>query len=165
MSTTEVDTGRRDGIANDERERIKDLEREVRELRRTNEILRKASAFFAQAEARPPTEVMVALVDEHRDEYGVEPICKVLPIAPSDVAPENWTIVNEFTGLCSALNSYPSGAQDLKPSSVWFIGSAPTVLSGRAVVQGTVRPVIIVVLEPFIQSSLDIREGQEPVLR
>ncbi len=47
---TEVDTGRRDGVTSDEQARIKDLEREVRELRRTNEILRKASAFFAQAE-------------------------------------------------------------------------------------------------------------------
>ena len=47
---TEVDSGRRDGVTSDERGRIKDLEREVRELRRTNEILRKASAFFAQAE-------------------------------------------------------------------------------------------------------------------
>ena len=37
-------------MTSDERSRIKDLEREVRELRRTNEILRKASAFFAQAE-------------------------------------------------------------------------------------------------------------------
>ena len=47
---TEVDTGRRGGLTNDERARIKELEREVRELRRTNEILRLASAFFAQAE-------------------------------------------------------------------------------------------------------------------
>jgi transposase len=46
----EVDTGRRDGLTSDERAQIKDLEREVRELRRANEILRKASAFFAQAE-------------------------------------------------------------------------------------------------------------------
>ena len=46
---TEVDTGRRGGLTSDERARIKDLAREVRELRRTNEILRKASAFFAQA--------------------------------------------------------------------------------------------------------------------
>ena len=46
----EVDTGRRDGVNSDERARIKDLEREVGELRRTNEILRKASAYFAQAE-------------------------------------------------------------------------------------------------------------------
>ena len=47
---TEVDTGRRGGLTSDERTRIKELEREVRDLRRTNEILRKASAYFAQAE-------------------------------------------------------------------------------------------------------------------
>jgi len=47
---TEVDTGRRGGLTSDERARIKELERENRELRRVNEILRKAAAFFAQAE-------------------------------------------------------------------------------------------------------------------
>jgi len=47
---TEVDTGRREGMTSDERARIKELEREIRELRRVNEILRKAAAFFAQAE-------------------------------------------------------------------------------------------------------------------
>jgi transposase len=46
----EVDTGMRDGITTEERERIKALEREVKELRRANEILKTASAFFAQAE-------------------------------------------------------------------------------------------------------------------
>ncbi len=46
----EIDSGRRGGTTSDERTRIKDLEREVRELRRANEILRKASAYFAQAE-------------------------------------------------------------------------------------------------------------------
>jgi len=46
----EVDTGRRGGLTSDERARIKELEREIRELRRANEILRKAAAFFAQAE-------------------------------------------------------------------------------------------------------------------
>jgi transposase len=46
----EIDTGQRGGITSDERMRITELEREVRELRRANEILRKASAFFAQAE-------------------------------------------------------------------------------------------------------------------
>ena len=46
----EIDTGRRGGLTSDERDRIKELERENRELRRTNEILRLASAFFAQAE-------------------------------------------------------------------------------------------------------------------
>ena len=52
---TEVDTGRRDGVTSDERARLKELERENRELRQANEILRKASAYFAQAELdRPP---------------------------------------------------------------------------------------------------------------
>lgn len=46
----ERDSGRRAGLTTDDRQRIKDLERENRELRRANEILRKAAAFFAQAE-------------------------------------------------------------------------------------------------------------------
>jgi transposase len=46
----EQDSGERDGPVSAERERIKALEREVRELRQANEILRKASAYFAQAE-------------------------------------------------------------------------------------------------------------------
>ena len=47
---TERDTGVREGLSSDERARFKELEREVRELRQANEILRKASAYFAQAE-------------------------------------------------------------------------------------------------------------------
>ena len=46
----EKDTGLRGGTTSDERQRMKDLERENRELKRANEILRKASAYFAQAE-------------------------------------------------------------------------------------------------------------------
>ncbi len=46
----ERDTGKREGMTTAEHERIKALEREVRELRQANEILRKASAYFAQAE-------------------------------------------------------------------------------------------------------------------
>jgi len=46
----ERDDGKRGGLTTDERLRLRELEREVRELRRANEILRKASAFFAQAE-------------------------------------------------------------------------------------------------------------------
>ena len=46
----ERDQGRRVGVTSTERERLKELERENRELKRANEILRKASAFFAQAE-------------------------------------------------------------------------------------------------------------------
>ena len=50
----ERDQGRRPGLTTDEQERIKALEREVRELRQANEILRKASAYFAQAELDRP---------------------------------------------------------------------------------------------------------------
>ena len=46
---SERDAGRRPGLSTSERQRIKELERENRELKRANEILRKASAFFAQA--------------------------------------------------------------------------------------------------------------------
>ena len=45
----EVNNGKRDGVSSEERERVKALEREVKELRRANEILKTASAFFAQA--------------------------------------------------------------------------------------------------------------------
>ena len=46
----ERDEGRRPGLTTDERQRLKSLEREVGDLKRANEILRKASAYFAQAE-------------------------------------------------------------------------------------------------------------------
>ena len=50
MRQAERDHGKRAGLTTDERDRLKELERENRELKRANEILRKASAFFAQAE-------------------------------------------------------------------------------------------------------------------
>jgi len=50
LRQAERDTGQRPGLMTSERERLTALEREVRELRRANEILRKASAYFAQAE-------------------------------------------------------------------------------------------------------------------
>ncbi|MCK9553965.1 IS3 family transposase [Aquamicrobium sp.] len=68
--------------AND-RERLKLLEREVKELRRANEILRKASALFCDGGARPPRQMMMAFIDAHREDLGIEPICRELAIAPS----------------------------------------------------------------------------------
>jgi transposase len=47
---SEIDVGARSGLTTSERSRLKELERENRELKRANEILRKASAYFAQAE-------------------------------------------------------------------------------------------------------------------
>ena len=50
VKRAEIDSGQRDGLSSSDKARMKDLEREVKELRRANEILKTASAFFAQAE-------------------------------------------------------------------------------------------------------------------
>ena len=50
VKRAEVDSSKRAGVTTDEHERVKALEREVKELRRATEILKSASAFFAQAE-------------------------------------------------------------------------------------------------------------------
>ena len=50
LRQTERDAGQRPGLTTTDEQRLKTLERENRELRRANEILRKASAYFAQAE-------------------------------------------------------------------------------------------------------------------
>ncbi|MCI0543670.1 MAG: IS3 family transposase [Actinobacteria bacterium] len=78
----EVDRRERPGTTSEDADRIKQLEREVRELRRANAILKSASAFF-RGGARPPTQLMVDYIDGHREEFGVEPICGVLQFAPS----------------------------------------------------------------------------------
>ncbi|WP_260675107.1 IS3 family transposase [Comamonas aquatica] len=83
VKRAEIDAGMREGITTSEAQRVKDLEREVKELRRANEILKLASAFFGPGGARPPHQVLRLFVDEHRESFGVESICKVLQIAPS----------------------------------------------------------------------------------
>ncbi|MEP6018766.1 MAG: transposase [Paracoccaceae bacterium] len=87
-----VDTGQRGGVTSEQAEKIKALEREVRELKQANEILRKASTYFAptlthasmfcRAAGRSST---AHCNDDpvHRADHGVEPICRVLPIAPA----------------------------------------------------------------------------------
>ncbi|WP_413786546.1 IS3 family transposase [Psychrobacter sp. HII-4] len=69
--------------AQSQAERIKELERENRELKQANEIIKKAAGFFRPGGARPQTQVMVDFIEDHKQQYGVEPICRVLPIAPS----------------------------------------------------------------------------------
>jgi transposase-like protein len=54
VKKAEVDAGKRPGVTSDMADRMKALERENRELRQANEILRKASAYFAQAELDRP---------------------------------------------------------------------------------------------------------------
>ncbi|WP_109791009.1 IS3 family transposase [Acidovorax sp. GW101-3H11] len=83
VKRAEVDAGTREGVTTAEAQRVKELEREVKELRRANEILKLASAFFGPGGARPPPEVLKAFIDQHRNAFGVEPLCKVLQVAPS----------------------------------------------------------------------------------
>jgi hypothetical protein len=72
----EADAGARgDLMTTSERERLKALERENRELRKANEILKAASVCFAKELDPPPTEVS-AFVDERRSDFGVELICR-----------------------------------------------------------------------------------------
>ncbi|WP_432378249.1 IS3 family transposase [Duganella sp. P38] len=79
----ERDTGQREGTTTAESERLKALERENKELRKANEILRLASAFFGPGGARPSLQIVRQFIDQHRQAYGVESICKVLQVAPS----------------------------------------------------------------------------------
>ncbi|WP_434532290.1 IS3 family transposase [Escherichia coli] len=80
----ERDTGGGDGgLTTAERQRLKELERENRELRRSNDILRQASAYFCEGGVRPPLEKVMALLDKLREQYGVRPVCSELHIAPS----------------------------------------------------------------------------------
>ncbi|WP_435793371.1 IS3 family transposase, partial [Escherichia coli] len=80
----ERDTGSGDGgLTTAERQRLKELERENRELRRSNDILRQASAYFCEGGVRPPLEKIMPLLDKLREQYGVGPVCSELHIAPS----------------------------------------------------------------------------------
>ncbi|EFM0352368.1 IS3 family transposase [Escherichia coli] len=80
----ERDTGGGDGgLTAAERQRLKELERENRELRRSNDILRQASAYFAKAEFDRLWKKLMPLLDKLREQYGVGPLCSELHIAPS----------------------------------------------------------------------------------
>ncbi|MFV9426914.1 IS3 family transposase [Rhodococcus aetherivorans] len=86
----EIDGGVRPGTTTDEAKRIAELERENRELRRANEILKTASAFFGSSGARPQTQVIVDYIDAHKTDYGVEPICRVLTRTGVQIAPSTY---------------------------------------------------------------------------
>ncbi|EFF0500097.1 IS3 family transposase [Escherichia coli] len=80
----ERDTGGGDGgLTTAERQRLKELERENRELRRSNDILRQASAYFAKVEFDRLWKKLMPLLDKLREQYGVGPLCSELHIAPS----------------------------------------------------------------------------------
>ena len=79
----EIDGGARPGVSSAEAERVKELERESQRVA-ARERDPEGGVGFLRAGARPATaEAMTAFIDEHRDVFGVEPICRVLQVAPS----------------------------------------------------------------------------------
>ena len=82
----DVDDGRTPGVSTEEAKRVRELEQEVRELKRANEM---AGCDFLRGGARPPTAQVVAFIDANRDDVvagsklGVESICTSLQVAPS----------------------------------------------------------------------------------
>ncbi|MGH3430262.1 MAG: IS3 family transposase [Terriglobales bacterium] len=77
IEQTEIDVGAKPGVTTVTQEEIRRLKRENAELRRANEILKTASAFFGGG-ARPPHDEMIAYIDMYRDQFGVEFICRTL---------------------------------------------------------------------------------------
>ena len=86
VTQAEIDGGDRPGTTTSDAQRLAELERENQELRRANAILKSASAFFA-SRARPPTAALIAYIDEHKERFGVEPICRALTEAGAKIAP------------------------------------------------------------------------------
>ncbi len=82
VKQAEIDDGVKPGVTSEEAAKIKELEQELKELRRAKRDLAFGVGFL-RGGTRPPTEVMVGYIDQHRDEFGVESICKVLQVAPS----------------------------------------------------------------------------------
>ena len=81
--------GGHDDSADDAAE-LRRLRQENAELRRANEILKTASAFFAAGGARPSTQVKLCYIHAYRHRFGVEPICAVLSEHGMKIAPQTY---------------------------------------------------------------------------
>ncbi|WP_092652920.1 IS3 family transposase [Actinopolymorpha singaporensis] len=98
----DIDDGAKPGMTSAEAARIAELEQENRELRRANEILKRA-AFFLRGGARPPAQEVAAFIDANRHvvfegrELGVEPICAVLRSAGVRVASSTYYAIKSRT--------------------------------------------------------------------
>ncbi|WP_245854530.1 IS3 family transposase [Flavimobilis soli] len=88
VKQADIDDGVTPGVSSAEAQRVRELEQENRELRRANEVLKRAASFFGGG-ARPPLPEVVAFIDANKDDLvdgrrlGVELICRLLQVAPS----------------------------------------------------------------------------------
>ncbi|MGW1741242.1 IS3 family transposase [Nocardia sp. NPDC001965] len=77
------------GLSSAERDELARLRKENRELKQTNEILKLASSYF-RAGTRPATPLIVGFIDEYRQVYGVESICRALSAHGVQIAPRTY---------------------------------------------------------------------------
>ena len=82
VKKAEIDSGKRAGVPTDVAEKMRSGAREPRVASGQRDPAQGVGVFCSGG-ARPPVQAMIGFIDEHREAYGVEPICKVLPIAPS----------------------------------------------------------------------------------
>lgn len=104
-------------------------------LHPANEILRKASAYFAQAELDRRFQAMIAFIDDHREAQGVEPIRKVLPIAPVDPP---WTChlhQHVYAGPGDMPTRAAHGEQH-EPAEAGYLAGSPNRTKCRAAKRG-----------------------------
>lgn len=85
----EIDEGHRPGTTTSESQRLVELEKEV-QLRRANSILEVSLGFFAASLDRPAAALIVEYIDQYRHEFGVEPICRTLTTAGTQIAPSTY---------------------------------------------------------------------------
>ena len=88
----DIDDGYAPGVSTSESQRVRPLEQEVRELKRANEILKRAASFFGAELDRQHNKYqeVVVFIDANRDEFGVEPISTLLRSAGVQVAPSTY---------------------------------------------------------------------------
>ena len=124
----EIDTGQRPGVTSEASAELKALRKENADLRRANEILKTASAFRSGG-GRPPTRVIVAYIDAHKDRFGVAPICRVLTEHGMAIAPSTYyaaracpVTVSELTEAYAAntlLDCYRANRSVYRARKLW----------------------------------------------
>ncbi|MFC5001931.1 IS3 family transposase [Dactylosporangium cerinum] len=89
VKKAETDAGDRPGTTSSDAERLAALEREVRELRRANQIL-KSAAKFLRGGAGPSVAMKVGFVDSQKEQHGVQPVLQALEGTPAQIAPSTY---------------------------------------------------------------------------
>jgi transposase-like protein len=82
VKKAEIDSGQRAGVPTEMADKLKAVERENRASAGQRDPAQ-GKRIFCDGGARPPVQAMIAFIDDHREAHGVEPVCKVLQIAPS----------------------------------------------------------------------------------